>query len=269
MYKVGHYTNEWGARFTCVMEGVHGQVKEPVITDEDCEDWSRVHFPEELLTIDVDRINAFCASTDQFVLSSDLVRPFEQIQFLRGTENVYLDIGSESPGFLTLLKKMHTFYCKLMDVWCSKTNVDGFFAMDDWGSQRALLISPADWKRIFKPLYRDYVDIAHSHGKKFFFHSDGYTLDIVPELIDLGFDAVNLQIFCIGPEKLRQFRGKITFWGELDRQHLLPYGSAADIAAAVSRVRENLWANGGAIAQCEFGAGAKPENVREMFRAWR
>ena len=33
-------------------------------------------------------------------------------------------------------------------------------------------------------------------------------------------------------------------------------------------VRENLWRDGGCIAQCEFGPGAAPENVYMVFRAW-
>jgi hypothetical protein len=36
----------------------------------------------------------------------------------------------------------------------------------------------------------------------------------------------------------------------------------------VRSVKENLWAAGGCIAQCEFGAGAKPENVYRMFETW-
>ena len=72
----------------------------------------------------------------------------------------------------------------------------------------------------------------------------------------------------MGADKLEQFKGKITFWGEVDRQHLLPNGSVEDIFNAVKSVYESLYQNGGCIAQCEFGAGAKPENVREVFNAW-
>ena len=125
-----------------------------------------------------------------------------------------------------------------------------------------------NWKKYFKPKYKDYIDIAHSHGKKIFMHSDGYTLDIYPELIELGLDAFNSQIFCIGPEDLEQFKGKITFWGEIDRQNLLPYGTEEEIRQAVRKVYNHLWDNGGCIAQMEFGAGAKPENVYAAFDEW-
>jgi hypothetical protein len=92
-------------------------------------------------------------------------------------------------------------------------------------------------------------------------------MEILPDLIELGLDAINSQIFCMGPENLAKFRGKITFWGEMDRQHILPNGTPEDVARAAKAVYDNLWENGGCIAQCEF-ADAKPENVDALFEAW-
>ena len=68
----------------------------------------------------------------------------------------------------------------------------------------------------------------------------------------------------------RRFAGRITFWGEIDRQESCsPFGTAETCGAAVRDAREHLYANGGVIAQCEFGPGANPENVLEVFRAWQ
>ncbi|GHV78325.1 hypothetical protein AGMMS49944_01160 [Spirochaetia bacterium] len=271
VYEEGESRDEWGVIWKNVQRGLHGEVKAPIVKaeDEDWEDLSRVHIPCELLTIDTNKVNEFCAGTDQFVLSSDLARPFERMQFLRGSETFYCDLGWENPGMLKMLNRVHEFYCELAELWCKKTNVDGFFAMDDWGSQRSLLINPTLWIKLFKPLYKDYVNIAHKYGKKMFFHSDGFTLEIIPHLIELGYDAVNLQIFCIGIENIAQFKGKITFWGEVDRQRLLPFGTTAEIDAAIRKVHSAIWENGGAIAQCEFGAAAQLDNVRQVFKSWK
>ena len=99
-------------------------------------------------------------------------------------------------------------------------------------------------------------------------HSDGYIIDILPDLIEMGLDAVNSQIFCMGLENLENFRGQICFWGEIDRQHLLPDGSKKDIENAVHDVYRRLYKTGGVIAQCEFGAGANPDNVYTVFETW-
>jgi uroporphyrinogen-III decarboxylase len=122
---------------------------------------------------------------------------------------------------------------------------------------------------VFKPLYRDYAEIAHRHGKYIFMHSDGHIAAIFPDIVEIGVDAINSQLFCMDVEELgRRFAGKITFWGEVDRQHLLPYGSPADVARAVRAAKEALFRNGGVIAQCEFGIGARPENVAAVFETW-
>jgi len=140
--------------------------------------------------------------------------------------------------------------------------------MDDWGSQNALLISPSIWRKMFKPLYKEYVQLAHSYNKKMLMHSDGHILEIIPDLIEIGIDAVNSQIFCMGLEELAQFAGKMTFWGEIDRQYILSQGSTTDVIEAVKNVKKTLFKNGDIIAECEFGPGAKPENVYTVFEAW-
>lgn len=268
-YGVGAYVDVWGCVFENIQPGVIGEVKNPLIPAED-EEWDnvdKIHIPTELLTFSIDQVNAGCAKTDKFVNGGCCPRPFEQLQFIRGTENLYMDLMDPPPKMLKFMDDMHAFYCEWMTKW-AKTDVDGLNFMDDWGSQRSLLISPALWRKYFRPMYKDYIDIAHSHGKKAFMHSDGYTLDIYPELIDLGLDAFNSQIFCMGPEQLAQFKGKITFWGEIDRQELLPRGTEEEIRAAVRRVYDNLWDNGGCIAEMEFGAGADPKNVYTAFDEW-
>jgi len=265
--EVGQYIDPWGSIFTNVQRGVIGEVKQPAVTDDDWEDLSGVTIPEHLLSFDIAQVNEEYAKTDKWITAGCCPRPFEQLQFLRGTANLYMDLMDPPKGFLDFLEKMHDFYCRLLRKW-AQTDVDCLNFMDDWGAQRSLLISPALWRKYFGPMYRDYIDIAHSAGKKISMHSDGYTLDIIPDLIDMGLDAFNTQIFCMGVDKLKPFKGKITFWGEICRQHLLPYGTVEDIENAVTEVFENLWDNGGCVAQCEFGAGAKPENVEAVFRTW-
>ncbi len=266
---IGESTDDWGCVFTSIQAGVVGEVKTPLINEDDIdwEDTSRVHFPEELLTFDKERVNESCRKSDKFMMSGITPRPFEQMQFIRGTENLYIDLATKNEGMLKFLSKMHDFYCRAMEKW-AETEVDALSFMDDWGAQRSLLINPELWREIFKPLYKDYIDIAHSHGKKIFMHSDGYTMEIIPDLIEIGLDAINTQIFCMNIEELAEFKGKITFWGEICRQNILPHGSIKDVEAAVERVYKNLWDNGGCIAQCEFGPAAKPENVEAVFETW-
>ena len=164
---------------------------------------------------------------------------------------------------------VHEFFMKELQ-GAVKTNADGINFMDDWGAQKSLLISPEMWRAYYKPLYKDYCDLIRASGKKIFFHSDGNIASIYPDLIELGVTAVNSQLFCMDIEDLaRRYKGKITFWGEIDRQFILPFGTVQDVYRAVGRVRRALDSGqGGVIAQCEWGANNPPANIRAVFEAW-
>lgn len=265
-HAIGEFTDEWGCTFVNIQRGVIGEVKDPLVRDW-AADRARIHVPREWLTLERDAVNRDCAATDRFAFAMACPRPFEQLQFLRGSENLYLDLADPPPALLAFMRELHAFYCEVLEAW-ARTDVDALRFMDDWGSQRALLIAPRLWRELFKPMYLDYVQIAHSHGKKLFMHSDGHIAAIYPDLVEIGMDAVNSQLFCMGAATLAPHAGHITFWGEIDRQHLLPHGTPAEIDRAVRDVHHHLWRDGGCIAQCEFGAAARPENVREVFAAW-
>jgi hypothetical protein len=68
---------------------------------------------------------------------------------------------------------------------------------------------------------------------------------------------------------LGRFKGQITFWGELDRQQILPFGTPEEVRAAVRRVRAALDdGRGGVFAQCEWGIGVSAENVAAVYETW-
>jgi uroporphyrinogen decarboxylase len=266
----GLFTDEWGCTFLNKQKGLIGEVKEPLI--KDWSDFEKAIIPYDYLNIDIDKVNDFCKSSDKFILpgvtGGSIPRPFERLQFIRGTENLYVDLIERPAEFNELLHKMHEFNIKILETW-AKTNVDALSFMDDWGSQRSLLISPKLWREIFKPMYKDYADIAHKNNKFFFMHSDGYIMDIYPDLIEIGVDAVNSQLFCMDIKEIGlKYSGKISFWGEIDRQQLLPNGTPEEIINAVKLLKESLYKNGGVFAQCEFGAGANPDNVELVFKTW-
>ena len=268
-YEVGEYTDDWGCTWKVAEPGVTGEVKEPPLTD-----WSALdHYalPWELLDkADLSQVNASCARSDCFMLIGTETRPFERMQFLRGTENLFLDLAYGEREVYLLRDQLHEFFCREMTMWAA-TDVDGVSFMDDWGTQRTLLISPALWREFYKPLYKEYCDILHSHNKFVFFHSDGNIELIYPDLVEIGVDAVNSQLFCMDIERLgRLFAGKITFYGEIDRQHILPFGTVQEVREGVQRVAAALMPceRTGIIAQCEWGIRDPAENIRAVFAAW-
>jgi hypothetical protein len=180
-----------------------------------------------------------------------------------------MDLAYGVAELFRLRDMLHEFFLKEIEYWC-QTDVDGIRFADDWGAQTAMLISPDMWRQTFKPLYVDYCQMIHAAGKFAFMHSDGNITSIIPDLIEIGVDALNTQLFCMDIDELgRKYSGEITFWGELDRQWVLPFGEPEDVQQAVQRVRQALdTGQGGVIAQLEWGKDVPRENVEVAFEAW-
>jgi uroporphyrinogen decarboxylase len=267
---VGEYVDEWGCTFTNNQAGVIGEIKTPIIAD--IADWKSVAPPYDTLPADPsaarDQVNRACAASPFFIRAGCCPRPCERYQFLRGSENALADVMTPEDGGGDLLRKIHEFFVKEVEFWAS-TDVDSIMFMDDWGSQRQLLIRPQLWRTLFKPLYKDYCDIAHAHGKAVFMHSDGHIAAIMEDLVEIGVDAVNSQLFCMDMADLaKRVKGRITFWGEIDRQHVLPAGPEVG-REAVRKVARHLYdPAGGIIVQFEFGPAGNPDTAIAIFEEW-
>jgi uroporphyrinogen-III decarboxylase len=181
-----------------------------------------------------------------------------------------MDMMDPEDGAADLLKRIHGFYMKELEFW-AQTDVDALMFMDDWGSQQSLLINPEQWRELFKPLYKDYCDIAHANNKFSFMHSDGNILSIYPDLIEVGLNVINSQLFIMDMKELSKIaKGKITFWGEIDRQHILVNKDPQVTQDAVQKVASHLYdPKGGIIAQFEFGPGVYPKNPNLVFEEWQ
>ena len=168
-----------------------------------------------------------------------------------------------------LLKKIHEFYLRELEFWANSA-VEAITFMDDWGAQHQLLIPPNIWREMFKPLYKEYCDLGHSEGKFVFMHSDGCITEIFEDIVELSVDAINSQLFTMDLAELAtKAKGKLTFWGEIDRQHILPSQDAQAGRDAVRQVAAFLYdVSGGIIAQFEFGAGANPKTALVIFDEW-
>lgn len=268
----GRRMDIWGCVWEAGEDGVTGEVKEPPLAGP----WSKMRTfqpPWEVLAgADLSEVNAFCKSSGKFTISmwDSMPNPFERMQHLRGTEQLYMDLAYQDHELYRLRDMIHEYFLKQMEMW-ARTDLDGVHIADDWGSQQALLISPAMWRAFFKPLYKDYCDVAHAHGKYVLMHSDGYIADIIPDLIEIGVNAINSQLFCMPIEELgERFSGRICFWGEIDRQRLLTTGSPSEVRAAVRRVAAAFLKKKrtGIVGQCFGGKGHRMENCEAVYDEW-
>ena len=275
IYAAGTSVDEWGCVRVNIHPGVVGEVKDPILQNLD--DYDRaIQPPRETLPENFDAardaVNRGLGAPgghDRFVRANQCANPWERYQYLRGTVDAMCDVMEpDDPRLRAALAKIHGFFMREIEFWAS-TDVDAINLMDDWGSQHQLLIPSSIWRELFKPLYRDACALARAHGKHVFMHSDGFIEEIYPALIEIGVTALNSQLFCMDLNRLAAHKGRITFWGELDRQHTLANGDPDQIRRDVRRVIDALHdPRGGVIAQFELGPGSHPDAGRHAFQAW-
>jgi len=272
-YQVGKYMDPWGSEWTNIQEGIIGEVKNPVF--DEYEKMKGYISPKKqfIQEFDANRENLekqikVQRGRDKFVIGG-WISLFERFQYLRGTEDLYCDIALEEDEMFDMFELTMDFMRTYVSKWL-EMDIDAVAFGDDWGAQMALLISPASWEKLFKPLYKELIDLIKAAGKKVFFHSDGYIFDLYPQFIELGVDAINSQLWCMGVEKVaKDFAGKITFWGEISRQTTLPDGTEEEILAAGKKMKDLLFLNGGGlIGQGEINRDVPLENVRAFTQAW-
>lgn len=153
--------------------------------------------------------------------------------------------------------------------------VDVVVNLDDLALQDRLMISPKSYRQLLEPrLQRLYEFIRGATRAKILHHTDGAITPILESLIAMGVDAVNpLQISAKGMDDIEglkaEFGDRLAFWGGIDTQHLLPFGTPEEVRAEVERVAGVLNAGGGYVLnsvhniQSEVPTG----NIIAMFEA--
>jgi uroporphyrinogen decarboxylase len=211
-----------------------------------------------------------CGFNDRWYARGAWITYFEQLQQLRGMENLMVDLATSPPMLERLLDDLLAFNLRWIEKW-NRLEYDGLHFGDDWGGQRGLLIRPDTWRRIFKPRYAAMFAQARKAGRDIWFHTDGRVNEILQDLIEIGVDVINVQAAVVGPDWIaRNLRGRVAFRTDIDRQRVLPFGSPADVKEEVRRTFEACGTDRGGIIACgEIGPDVPLENIRAMYEAFR
>ena len=175
---------------------------------------------------------------------------FETAWALRGLEQMMIDMALNpdlAHHILDIPYRYHlTAAKKLVEL-----GVDMIWLGDDIGSQHKMLISPRMWRKYFKPRMANFIAElkAINPNVKVAYHTDGNVEKAIPELIEIGVDVLNpIQPASMNPAEIKKKYGdKLCFWGTIDEQHTLPFGSPADVAAEVKTRLETVGEGGGLI----------------------
>jgi hypothetical protein len=150
-----------------------------------------------------------------------------------------------------------------------------FVSGTDFGHQRGLFSSLESFREMYKPFYKQVNDQIHRLTKwKTFIHTCGAVRDLIPDLIESGFDVLNpVQCSAAGmnPRELKKEFGKdLVFWGGgVDTQRTLPFGTPDEVYREV-RERIEIFSEGSGFvfnSTHNVQSNVPVENLLAMFRA--
>ena len=199
---------------------------------------------------------------------------FECSWALRGYDRLMLDM-IENKRFAHELFDAVVEFSRVAGRKLIELGVDMIWVGDDFGGQTNMLISPRTWREFFKPRYAGlFAEFKAQNPKlKIAYHSDGNIEQIIPELIDIGLDVLNaVQPKCMDTASLKRKYGRhLSFWGTVDIQEVLPFGTVADVAREVKERILTMGPGGGFILAPTHNiqADTPVENVLAYYEAAR
>ena len=198
-------------------------------------------------------------------------------QLLRGYEDFMVDLLTNERMVGRLLDYLIEGYCHRVDSLAPilKDKVDVVLLNDDLGTQKGPMLSPSTYREKIKPYQREFFGhVKEAFGKPILFHSCGAVREFIPDLIEVGVDALNpVQLSADGMELeglKHDFGDDLTFWGGgVDTQTVLNRQTPAQVEDAVKRNVDTL-APGGGFVFCQvhnIQPDVPPQNVIAMYKA--
>jgi uroporphyrinogen decarboxylase len=187
---------------------------------------------------------------EYWIVGVTVTTMWETAWALRGYEQMLIDLATDPEMVERLLDIPYQYHLTAAKRLVTM-GVDMIWTGDDIGTQRAMLMSPASWRRFLKPRMATFIAELKAINKdiKVAYHSDGDIYPIIPDLIEIGLDVLNpIQPACMDPAQLkRDFGDKLCFWGSIDEQHTLPFGTPADVRNEILTRLKTIGEQGGLI----------------------
>lgn len=249
----GRIVNEWGMVFRNV--GLYNEFDEfPLANASTVDDIEKYPFPDsfakgrydfaEQQIVKYGKSHAIVADLETSI--------FETAWYLVGLEKLLMDMTLGEPYIDALFDKIMNINTEIGKKLIS-LGADIIWAGDDFGSQDGMIMSPDNWRKVFKPrikyMFEEFRKV--NPNVKIAWHSCGSILPIIPDFIEIGLDILNpIQPLAHGmePKFLKKTYGKdLVFFGGIDIQNLLPNGTPTQIKSEVERITSILDEKGGFI----------------------
>ena len=191
-----------------------------------------------------------------------------RLYYLRGFENLMLDMASDEPRLQKLID-MITDYTLYQVERYIEMEVDVFGLAEDLGAQDRSVMGPRMFERWIAPAYRRLIAPLEAAGVQVHNHSDGYVMDIIDQLLEVGMTICNIQDLVNGIDNIRDtLKGRVCIDIDVDRQSVVPHGDPSEIMDLIEcEVRTLGSPQGGLMMTCGIYPPTPPENVDAVLNA--
>ena len=195
-------------------------------------------------------------------------------QYLRGFEDWFMDLVAEPELAADVLERCLAISLRINERLLSEVGeyADVVMLGDDIGVQDGPMISPKIYRQLLKPLQAQYFGMVHElTNAKLLYHTCGSVVDLLDDLIEIGVDVLNpVQVAARGmdPAALKaRFGDRLSFWGGIDTQSVMPFGSPDEVRAEVRKRIGALGPGGGYVVDSvhNIQADVPAENIVAMY----
>ena len=249
----GILINEWKMKYRKV--GYYSEkIEYPLSKAEKISDIDNYEFPDPYAEGRYDLAKEVAEKYGhQYALCADLeCTIFETSWGLIGMEKFLVDLLMRKDYVFALMDRVMEYHIKVGKELI-KIGADMIWLGDDVGTQKGMLISPALWREVLKERMRKVIEELKAVNPNIgiAYHCCGSYAPIIPDLIEIGVNILNaLQPAAkdMDLKKLKDVYGnEICFFGGLDIQKILPFGSLEDIENEVKRIISSAAKGGGFI----------------------
>ncbi|MHB8991373.1 MAG: uroporphyrinogen decarboxylase family protein, partial [Chloroflexota bacterium] len=196
-------------------------------------------------------------------------------QYLRGFQDWYMDMAADQRLLGALMDAIVETTIAMARPILREVGdmVDIVFTGDDLGTQGGPQMSPEAYRKVIKPrharFFRQVREIC-PHAT-IALHSCGSVYALLPDLIDVGIQLLHpIQVSArdMEPARLKaEFGDRLSFWGGIDSQRVLPNGTPEEVRAEVRRRLAEMGRGGGYMvgAVHNIQPDVPIENVVAMF----
>lgn len=276
------FMDRWGSKLHMPKDGglyfdwVDFPIKEPTLEALDHYTWPQPDPPEVNAQLR-EQAKFLYENTDYALVGSAVIGGgiFEQPARTMGLEDFFIALIKEPKFADRLMGQITDIYIESCNNYLEQVGeyLQVFTYWDDVNGQNGWLVSPDIYREMVKPKQQRLLEAIKSKtDAKVFYHGCGAVYELIPDLIDLGFDIINpVQVSARGMDTKRlkkEYGQDIVFWGGgVDTQYVLPFGKPEEVADEVKRRIDDLAPGGGFVfaAVHNIQAFVPPENIVTAF----